>query len=51
MAIDPVCEMEVDDRDTEFHSFHEGKEYYFCSEKCKNKFDKRPDDYADSSAA
>ncbi len=40
---DPVCDMEVNDKS---HSFkHEGKDYFFCSDECKNEFSKSPDDY------
>lgn len=38
MLIDPVCKMEVDEK-TQFKSVYKTKEYYFCSEECKRKFD------------
>ncbi|MGE5536134.1 MAG: heavy metal translocating P-type ATPase [Acidobacteriota bacterium] len=38
MAIDPVCGMEVDERSS-ISSTREGKRYYFCSERCKQKFE------------
>lgn len=43
---DPVCDMVVSS-DSEFHSKHEGKDYYFCSEGCLQKFKEHPDQYLD----
>lgn len=41
MQKDPVCGMSVDTNDAE-NSTYQGKTYYFCSEDCKTKFDKKP---------
>ncbi|VAW37304.1 Lead, cadmium, zinc and mercury transporting ATPase; Copper-translocating P-type ATPase [hydrothermal vent metagenome] len=41
---DPVCGMNVDEN-SKNHSQHESKDYYFCSEKCLNKFNDSPDQY------
>ena len=38
MPIDPICKMPVDEN-TGFKSVYKNKEYFFCSENCKNKFD------------
>ncbi len=38
MAIDPICKKTVDET-TPFKSTYKNKEYYFCSEDCKKKFD------------
>ena len=38
MAIDPICKKTVDET-TPFKSIYKNKEYYFCSEECKRKFD------------
>ncbi len=38
MPIDPICKKAVDES-TEFRSVYKNKEYYFCSENCKKKFD------------
>lgn len=38
MAIDPICKKTVDEK-TAPKSVYKGKEYYFCSEECKKKFD------------
>lgn len=44
---DPVCGMEVDERDASGTSEYEGKTYYFCSTACKEKFDENPDEYTE----
>lgn len=45
-AVDPVCGMGVDPRKAELKkSSYEGLTYYFCSELCKGKFDKNPEQY------
>jgi YHS domain-containing protein len=44
MAIDPVCNMEVDEEDAEFMAKYEGKTY-FCSESCKEEFETDPEEY------
>jgi coenzyme F420 hydrogenase subunit beta len=38
MAIDPICKKTVDEK-TAPKSTYKNKEYYFCSEECKKKFD------------
>ena len=38
MAIDPICKKTVDET-TAPKSIYKNKEYYFCSEECKRKFD------------
>ena len=42
---DPVCGMTVDPKTAKYHSVHEGKHYYFCSEHCKKQFDQDPGQY------
>ncbi|MGH8123002.1 MAG: heavy metal translocating P-type ATPase [Rudaea sp.] len=39
---DPVCGMTVDPAATQHHVHHAGADYYFCSAKCKAKFDADP---------
>ena len=42
MKKDPVCGMKVDEKEAEkkgLFSVKNKKKYYFCSEKCKNKFE------------
>ncbi len=44
---DPVCGMSTEDKDSyRFHE-HEGKPFYFCSDKCLTKFKDDPDAYKD----
>ncbi len=38
MPIDPICKKTVDES-TPFKSTYKSKEYYFCSDECKKKFD------------
>jgi len=45
---DPVCGMKVDAATAEFSSAHRGETFYFCSARCKSKFDADPGRYAKS---
>lgn len=45
MAIDPVCGMDVEPDKAAAKSTYGGKDYYFCAEMCKKKFDADPDKY------
>lgn len=42
--VDPVCGMQVK-TDSKWHSQFESKDYYFCSERCLNKFTQQPEQY------
>jgi len=46
MAKDPVCGMDVDQKKAAGKSAYKGETVYFCSLKCKEKFDKDPDLFA-----
>ena len=46
MAMDPVCEMEVDEETVEFKSQYASQTYYFCSAECQELFELRPEQYA-----
>ncbi len=50
MVHDPVCNMEVNEQNAEAQSKFQGQTYYFCSQECKDKFDKNPQQYAKKSA-
>lgn len=50
MATDPVCHMEVDEKESKVQSKYQGQNYYFCSEDCKGKFDEEPAKYAKKTA-
>ena len=47
---DPVCGMTVTEQ-SEHHSEHDGKPFYFCSAKCLTKFDAEPARYASGDGA
>ena len=42
-AIDPVCAMQVRTADAPAASRHAGTTYYFCSDKCRERFDADPE--------
>ena len=45
MAIDPVCNMEVDESKPAATSEYKEKKYYFCAVGCKRAFDQNPEKY------
>jgi len=45
MAIDPVCNMEVEESTAAATSEYKGKKYYFCAAGCKKAFDQDPEKY------
>lgn len=46
VAIDPICDMEVDTERPAGTSEYEGTTYYFCSTGCKRRFDSDPEQFA-----
>jgi xanthine dehydrogenase accessory factor len=46
VAIDPVCEMEVEVATAKWIAEHEGETYYFCAPGCRAAFEKAPAEYA-----
>ncbi len=50
MATDPVCQMQVEEDKAAATAEHGGKQYYFCSEGCKEKFTSDPEQYVQGSA-
>ena len=46
MAIDPICKMEVDEKNAEWVSEYKGKKYYFCTLICMEMFEEEPEKYA-----
>ena len=42
MTKDPVCGMEVDEKNAAARAKVGGRTYYFCSVACKSRFDKDP---------
>lgn len=45
MATDPVCFALVDEDSAQFSSMYKDREYYFCTNYCKKKFDENPGKY------
>lgn len=45
MAKDPVCGMEVSKGSEAVAMEYLGKEYFFCAQSCKEKFENSPEDY------
>jgi L-lactate dehydrogenase len=45
MAIDLVCNMEVDEQQTQYTFNYKGETYSFCSEHCKESFKENPERY------
>jgi YHS domain-containing protein len=45
MAVDPVCNMKVDEKKAAATSEYKGKKYYFCARGCKTAFDQNPEKY------
>lgn len=43
MAIDPICGMTVDEKTAKYKSEYKGRQYYFCAQGCKDKFEKDPE--------
>ena len=43
MAIDPVCDMKVDEKKAAATYDYKGKTYYFCAVGCKERFAKDPE--------
>ncbi len=50
MPTDPVCKMEINKKDAVAESDYKGQTYYFCSEDCRDSFDKHPEKYAEKEA-
>lgn len=45
MAKDLVCGMQVDEKKAAGTSSYKGNTYYFCSVSCKEKFEKKPENF------
>jgi membrane fusion protein, copper/silver efflux system len=50
-GFDPVCGMTIDIDKSTLRSSHDGKAFYFCSDKCKRDFDSDPKKYSARPAA
>ncbi|HHY12655.1 MAG TPA: YHS domain-containing protein [Firmicutes bacterium] len=47
MPRDPVCGMNVSDYDKSIRSDFKGQTYHFCSDRCRDAFEKDPQVYTD----
>ncbi|HXF82849.1 MAG TPA: YHS domain-containing protein [bacterium] len=47
MVTDPVCGMQIDERQAAGTSVYHGQTYHFCSSGCKAAFDREPQRYAE----
>ena len=45
-AIDPVCGMQVQTANAAAHATRNGTTYYFCAERCRDRFEQDPERYA-----
>jgi Cu+-exporting ATPase len=45
IAIDPVCDMTVEEDEAAATAEYKGKTHYFCSVGCKNDFEEDPEAY------
>lgn len=45
MPKDPVCGMKVPEEKAPAKSEHRGKDYYFCAEACREKFEENPEKF------
>jgi YHS domain-containing protein len=50
MTKDPVCGMQIDERQASGNADYQGQTYYFCSPGCQQKFEQNPDQYARKTA-
>ena len=50
MTVDPVCGMQLDEKNAAGSSEHFAREYYFCSLQCKQKFDQDPAQFTQKAA-
>lgn len=50
MALDPVCNMEVEPESAAAEAEYKGRTYYFCAPGCKVAFEKNPEKYLKESS-
>lgn len=49
MAQDPVCKMEVEESQAAAKTDYQGTTYYFCAVGCKDRFEKNPVSFLETS--
>ena len=47
MVVDPICLMEIDEKNAPAKSVFNGQTFYFCNEGCKRRFEEDPEKYVD----
>jgi YHS domain-containing protein/uncharacterized membrane protein YraQ (UPF0718 family) len=50
-ALDPICGMQVETANAPARAEHNGQTFYFCSDRCRERFVSNPDRYAKPGAA
>jgi YHS domain-containing protein len=50
MTIDPVCGMTIDERNPQLETKFAGKQYFFCSEECRQEFEDHPEEFLEIAA-
>jgi YHS domain-containing protein len=50
MSKDPVCGMQVDEKQAQATAQHQGRTFYFCSTECRQQFQQEPDRYGRQTA-
>ena len=50
MTKDPVCGMQVDEKQAKATAEHKGQAFYFCSSECREKFAQNPERYSRQTA-
>jgi Cu+-exporting ATPase len=50
MTTDPVCGMKVDEKNAPAETYFAGKKYSFCSEQCRDKFERSPEQFVENAA-
>ena len=45
MAKDPVCNMDVDEKNAKYVSEYKGKKYFFCAPGCQAMFERDPEKF------
>jgi YHS domain-containing protein len=48
---DPVCGMQVEEKEAAGKSDYNGEQFYFCCDDCKSEFERNPDQYAKRKSA
>ncbi len=46
---DPVCGMQIEEREAAGQAEYEGRTYYFCSSACQRKFEANPAEFTNQS--